>query len=582
MAYRKPGVEVTFQQRTLSPNVVTPTLAPVIIGQGYWVAEISDNKDSQFLATITNTHTGLYGVSGIVGGAYIAWEGVSAGGEVRTVEIVSGTITLPTYCSGGLEADSVYVDLEGSSVTASGANSGRTRHLWSNEFAVTGEDTLTPVITISGHYHDDTPGASGLAHDYSFSQIKVGYRALRTDLERLIEIDGVDAINDQIGKICAENPLSLALYNTLANSNTVVYGYGINSTDEADQTAHDSAMSFISARDIYTIVPLTQNASRHTAYVAHVDLYSTPVNKRERILICSRPAHDSLETSTAKTTVAQQTAALAYELSNRRVTYTFPPVGFIEERKHISTLSPSYIEAITPTGMNLNVSGLLAKLTSTITLVDGTKYYKDADITTAVWSGIMDDCNESRGDYDYLTVRYPVAGYIFAANVAGQIAGLPPQQGFTNLNIAGNLVEVRYSSDWFSESQLDTIAAGGNYILFQSTLNSRIKCRHQLTTDMSSIERRELSITKVLDYTAKTLRTTLEPYIGKYNITPEFLQKLGTVINAVKVLLKRAGVIADLAIESIAQDTIEPDVVLVTVMVKPYYPANYIRITLAF
>ena len=73
-------------------------------------------------------------------------------------------------------------------------------------------------------------------------------------------------------------------------------------------------------------------------------------------------------------------------------------------------------------------------------------------------------------------------------------------------------------------SQLENVgfhvgAAEGTYWIIQEVANGPLTCRHQLTADVSSIEKRELSITRVVDYTAKFMRAGLRNFIGKFNIT---------------------------------------------------------------
>lgn len=580
MAYRKPGVEITFQQRTLSPNVPTPTLLPFVFGEGYYVTEITDNKDSQFLTTLTTTGllTAATGISGYAAGGYVWWSGGQGASDFTNDSV---QITLPTsVASGTYDSTSFYVDLVGTRYTASGTVPGITRHLWKDSDASINEFTYSNgVITISGVGRDST---DPIGTNWSNSEVKVGFRMLRRDLGSYLEMDGQDAIKTQIGKICAENPLALGTYNAQINAGTTIYAFGVSGYADANYT---TALDFASTKDVYALAPLTQKASVHTLVVAHVDAMSTATAKRERMALLSRPALESpdLSDSTVKGTVATEYAAQAYELSNRRVSYIVPPVAYVEELKHISQLHPDYVTNMLKTqNTAFPITGIKAKLLSTTTLSDSTKYYAGAEITETVWSGLVTDTASVGGVNIYHWVRYPVTGSIIAAAIAGQVAGLSIAQGFTNLNLAGNISEVKYSSDWFSEAQLDTIAGGGNYIIHQRNLNSALRCRHSLMTDMSSVERRELSITKTLDYVAKTLRSALDPYIGRYNITTDFLQKLSTVISAVRVILQRTGVVADLKLESLRQDTVNRDIVLVSVLAKPFYPANYIRVTLAF
>ena len=159
------------------------------------------------------------------------------------------------------------------------------------------------------------------------------------------------------------------------------------------------------------------------------------------------------------------------------------------------------------------------------------------------------------------------------------VGQLPPQQGFTNYPITG-LTKVVGSNDQYTERQLNVMAAGGTYILVQDTEGAPVVCRHQLSTDTTSIETRELSITKVVDYTAKFLRTGVKNFIGRSNITQPFLDNLSTVVQGLLYFLEENGVIIGGSINNLVQDANQPDTVLVDVTLDVPYPCNYIRITL--
>ena len=95
--------------------------------------------------------------------------------------------------------------------------------------------------------------------------------------------------------------------------------------------------------------------------------------------------------------------------------------------------------------------------------------------------------------------------YYAAAAIVGQVGALPPQQGHTNYPIPGLTGVV--GSEKFTKAQLNRMAGGGTFILAQDVQGGAVYCRHQLSTDMTSIETRELSITKIVDFVAKFLRT---------------------------------------------------------------------------
>lgn len=132
----------------------------------------------------------------------------------------------------------------------------------------------------------------------------------------------------------------------------------------------------------------------------------------------------------------------------------------------------------------------------------------------------------------------------------------------------------------FTKRQLNVIAGGGTYILIQDAIGGPVSSRHQLSTDLTSIETRELSITKVVDFTAKFLRLAVRKFIGVNNVDPSLLDSLGTTVNAVLKFLEQAGVLNGANLNNIAQDKVNRDTVLLDVTLDVPYPCNYIRLTL--
>jgi hypothetical protein len=96
------------------------------------------------------------------------------------------------------------------------------------------------------------------------------------------------------------------------------------------------------------------------------------------------------------------------------------------------------------------------------------------------------------------SVATKVPGYFACAALAGMTAGLPSQAGFTNLTLTG-FVGRENSDDKFSDTQLDTIAGGGTMVLIQPVVDTALLVRHQLTTDVSTIQFQEFSVTKNVD-----------------------------------------------------------------------------------
>jgi hypothetical protein len=175
---------------------------------------------------------------------------------------------------------------------------------------------------------------------------------------------------------------------------------------------------------------------------------------------------------------------------------------------------------------------------------------------------------------DGVTQEVPL--FYAGAPIAGMIAQQLPRQPFTNLAIPG-LGKIYGTDDTFSEAFLDTIADGGRYVLVNA--GGRVTCRHQRSTDSSSIETRELSITKAIDWLAKTMRQANRGFIGRYVITPNFLDQL-TLANEGVLSLAEAVAVNTADLTQVAQSEESPDTVLLEVEVQPSYPCNKIRITI--
>jgi hypothetical protein len=177
------------------------------------------------------------------------------------------------------------------------------------------------------------------------------------------------------------------------------------------------------------------------------------------------------------------------------------------------------------------------------------------------------------------SLEQQIPGFYVAAAISGMTGQQRPQQGFTNFPITG-FTQVIGSNDSFSNTQMNVAAAGGVWWIIQDVEGGPLTTRHQLSTDISSVEKREYSITKVVDFTAKLMRSGLRNFIGKFNITQGFLDTLSTTIQGQLSFLQENGVIIGGDLNNIIQDTNNPDTVLIDVTLDVPYPCNYIRLTL--
>ena len=146
--------------------------------------------------------------------------------------------------------------------------------------------------------------------------------------------------------------------------------------------------------------------------------------------------------------------------------------------------------------------------------------------TTLVWP--------DQSVFDVAGASVTAPGYYWGVAVGAFVAGLAPQQGLSKLGFTGFTSAPHGKSDnYFTRAQLNTIAGGGVMIIHQDDSGDTPHIRHQLTTDISSIKKQELSITKIIDYVTRVIRQEFSVWIGKYNISDELLSQLRTTASAV-------------------------------------------------
>jgi hypothetical protein len=128
-------------------------------------------------------------------------------------------------------------------------------------------------------------------------------------------------------------------------------------------------------------------------------------------------------------------------------------------------------------------------------------------------------------------------GFYLACAVGGMTAGLPSQQGFTNLGIAG-VSQIFDSNTYFTDTQLTDLSNGGWYVFAQQTPSSLPYTIHQLTTDPSTLESGEFSVVKNFDFVSLFFVDIIEEFLGQYNVTRETLTLLQGALNTGGDLLK--------------------------------------------
>lgn len=208
--------------------------------------------------------------------------------------------------------------------------------------------------------------------------------------------------------------------------------------------------------------------------------------------------------------------------------------------------------AVTLASINYQIVRTLSKSQQVTNLVATAQSFKSKR-TVLVWP---DTCNVAG-----ITGGTSQPGYYLACAVGGMTAGLPSQQGFTNLGIAG-VSRIYNSNTYFSDSQLTDLSNGGWYVFAQQTPTSLPYTIHQLTTDPTSLESGEYSVVKNFDFVSMFFVDILEQYLGQYNVTSQTLTLIQAALTTGGELLRLRSVAkigAPLTSFSITQLAVSPN-----------------------
>lgn len=175
--------------------------------------------------------------------------------------------------------------------------------------------------------------------------------------------------------------------------------------------------------------------------------------------------------------------------------------------------------------------------------------------------------------------KYTVGGQFITAAIASLKASLKPEEALTGKQIT-NFEELVGISMTRTEKNL--LAGKGVMLLTQEKASFPIEIRHGLSTDMSSIQMREMSITELADYMSRLIRPALKNYVGQ-NINASLLTRMdGSVTSVLNAALRAGHINAGSKVIEVVQLADSPDSVAVKVRIFVPYPCNYIDVTIAY
>lgn len=414
-----------------------------------------------------------------------------------------------------------------------------------------------------------------------------------------------DQVEAVLGKIDPANPAALGVYLAALNSGGVPTYYATIASD--DLTGYNGALALAKkSENYYGLVPLTFDSTVKDAFAGHVAALSTAENAKWR---GAWFGVDRIESS------------FVYDLTSEGLawkgTVTDDPLTSGTQYKLLTVSGATFLtDGVRPTDqvlINFRTNSKGETEYSTY-IVDEVRTETTLVLTTALSAPInsakkvqIKRVNTRDEEIDLIaatgsgynnrrikpvfpsyvkegTVTYP--GYFVGAALAGLRASVVPHQGLTNTEVLG-FNDLTESVSTFSETQLNRLADAGFYIVTQDAVGGTAYVRHQLTSDHSSLNTSEDSITTNVDSISYGLNRAIKPFIGTYNIHPKSLVVIRNAINAelnyraTSTFTLRAGnQLNSYKILRFEQSATFKDRIECDVQLEVPYPINFITITL--
>ena len=606
---RPPGVNVYQIFETESLTIFNATLSPCLIGEAYQLR--TDKSAGSYAGDVTFISYPEKLLTSMVDKASVRVkvEAVDGDHEIARSEILVQSTTGTTdgsvlnkfvdstanYTTANIEANDVLVVIDNGTFTpytvASVTNATTLVLSAGLALGLTGVDYF---IFKGGKFvalDDKAIIAGGIIYA---GAVLISYTAKRTDhTSDYITISRASDLQNNFvdEEIIPSNPLPYAVMIAMANGTP---GLTIRAliVEDDNLTEHVKAQSFIGLRDnVWSIVPLTQRHDILQSYSLHVTTASQPLEKKERVLLMS---HDLITKDTrllragsvtAATSMTGATAAGTDQFNDVNVDFVATavvPGDFVNILS--GPLAGAYpidgVTSATRLSLSLNIASSMSGVEYEIVqnffdrseIADNVQArsisYTNRRVV-AMWPHEVDVTDPLDSN-----VILSVPTYFVCAAYAAIAASLPPQTPFSRMPVAG-FIGLRYSNDYFTDEELDMMAAGGTWIMVQNGEGANLEVRHQLTTDTTTIERREWNITKDVDYIAKTWRQTLTPLTGRNLLTDNFLTTLKVFAQSlVNSAIAGGQLLSGSSLQSVERNPDASDTVDFRFRLNPPRPAN--------
>lgn len=469
----------------------------------------------------------------------------------------------------------------------------------------------------------DIPSAGPLAMYLAYTALRLDVTPNAADFT-LLRFGSTTELDAAMAPLDTQNPLGFGMYIAMLNAPGVaVSGLGVAETSATEPNgsldSYVASFEFLESKDVYAIVPLTHSGDVGQIAEIHVDAMSEPDQAMERYVLLnpSRPTRQSatlVASSPLANVVGAPTDVVQTGIANLQALLAAAgmpgPTFTIDDEVYLE------LEDDTNKYLVLSVSG------GAVTINDGPfvgdenadDFYFDAaggDVfadaivdrpcTIKIRGAALANRDEEASAYADIARGYAnrrvvvtapdsakatidgletvVDGFYLNCAVAGMRSARDPQQPLSNEVVAG-FTGVIGSQDRYSERQLKIMSGGGLWVYQQDSESGPVVIRHQLTSDMSTVEKREDNIRTALDFAAKFIRTGLRNFAGRFVLNTNVTDAVSITITGLGAFLVRAGVFLKFEVSALRQSTTDPTKIEIDCTVRAPYPLNDISITL--
>jgi len=497
------------------------------------------------------------------------------------------------------------------------------------EFSV---NTLVQTATVNGELIRES--VTGTPIDTAGNSLYFSYRGLRKEVSTevdepdVIRVSNFTDLNSSFGPLDERNPLGLAMFYTLVSAGEGIeikaLGVSAVSPEEPEGTllSYVACAEVLRSHEVYFVLPLSSSKEVIDIFDTHVTDMSKKENRGERVLVACPPNPERkpdtvILAGTGETTgVVNQfnlkdnpgemlvangvnpNSSIPVELSNTRQLYLEITVDSVVRRYSISRISGGVVTVRSSVAASSNLDGFFSEvmLSEDLSDLEFSLKLRGAKVTVLgttkldklTYAETTRDLAQQYANRRQLRL-YPdsvtanIAGnskvlpsYYFAAALIGDACNAigsttysgRPIPGFTGI-VAPKLEETHYD-----------IISAGNAVIEQPVRGGNLALRMQATTDMSSIEFREWSITKAVDQFAKIIRNTLKARTGPFNITKGYMDDTSLMLEAVAKVAVDSNLLKSAKLDELLQDPDEKTTVGATFVIEVLYPANYLKITI--